>query len=204
VRVAWQDLQRPPAECVCRRQWIQDTRAHMQQMDKALQDVEQGFTTVAIPGNAELQHDVEAARQQEQLALAKQDVALDKIHAAASRVADLGLGMMQELRVRPLCTLPDDASCITVCCMHAPSSAWRLRALQHSMEYAECRSVQLLHERRIVCCHRAPFSRNSGACSTTLSWCAVTAPVTAHLSQRGVPFSQQQLLDLSGNIAATS
>lgn len=73
----------------------------MQQMEKALFDVGQGFTTVAIPGNAELQGEVDAARQQEQLHLAQQDVALDKIHAAASRVADLGLGMMHELRVRP-------------------------------------------------------------------------------------------------------
>jgi hypothetical protein len=73
----------------------------MQQMDKALSDVEQGFTAVAIPGNAELQGEVDAARQQEQLHLAQQDIALDKIHAAASRVADLGLGMMHELRVRP-------------------------------------------------------------------------------------------------------
>lgn len=81
-----------------RRQWIQDTRAQTQQMEKALLDVAQGFTTVAIPGNAELQGEVDSARQQEQLHLAQQDIALDKIHAAAARVADLGLGMMHELR----------------------------------------------------------------------------------------------------------
>ena len=91
----------------------------MQQMEKALVDVAQGFTTVAIPGNAELQGEVDAARQQEQLHLAQQDVALDKIHAAATRVADLGLGMMHELRVRTVtsqvhvnCELSDtEASC---------------------------------------------------------------------------------------------
>jgi hypothetical protein len=43
----------------------------MQQMEKALLDVEQGFTTVAIPGNAELHGEVDAARQQEQLHLAQ-------------------------------------------------------------------------------------------------------------------------------------
>ena len=98
---------------LCRRQWIQDTRAHMQQMEKSLLDVAQGFTTVAIPGNAELQGEVDAARQQEQLHLAQQDVALDKIHAAATRVADLGLGMMHELRVRtvaPPARLKDELS----------------------------------------------------------------------------------------------
>jgi hypothetical protein len=73
----------------------------MQQMEKALLDVEQGFTTVAIPANAELQGEVDAARQQEQLHLAQQDIALDKIYAAAARVADLNLGLQQELRVCP-------------------------------------------------------------------------------------------------------
>ena len=85
----------------------------MQQMEKSLLDVAQGFTTVAIPGNAELQGEVDAARQQEQLHLAQQDVALDKIHAAATRVADLGLGMMHELRVRtvaPPARLKDELS----------------------------------------------------------------------------------------------
>lgn len=72
-------------------------------MQQAIESVEQGFTAVAIPGNAELQGEVDESGQHQQLTLAQQDMALDKIQQAAARVADLGLGMMHELRVR--CTL---------------------------------------------------------------------------------------------------
>lgn len=68
-------------------------------MQQAIESVEQGFTAVAIPGNAELQGEVDEAGQHQQLTLAQQDMALDKIQQAAARVADLGLGMMHELRV---------------------------------------------------------------------------------------------------------
>eukprot|EP00892_Ulva_mutabilis_P004262 jgi/Ulvmu1/2207/UM013_0053.1 len=81
-----------------RRQWIQDTRAHTKQMQQSIESVEQGFTAVAIPGNAEMQGEVDEAGQHQQLTLAQQDMALDKIQQAAARVADLGLGMMHELR----------------------------------------------------------------------------------------------------------
>lgn len=84
----------------CRRQWIQDTRAHTKQMQSSIESVEQGFTAVAIPGNAELQGEVDESGHHQQLTLAQQDMALDKIQAAAARVADLGLGMMHELRVQ--------------------------------------------------------------------------------------------------------
>lgn len=69
-------------------------------MQSAIENVEQGFTAVAIPGNAELQGEVDESGNHQQLTLAQQDMALDKIQQAAARVADLGLGMMHELRVR--------------------------------------------------------------------------------------------------------
>jgi hypothetical protein len=61
---------------------------------------EQGFAAAVMPGNAELQHEIDSADARQQLALAQQDIALDKIDQAAGRVADLCVDMMHELNVR--------------------------------------------------------------------------------------------------------
>jgi hypothetical protein len=62
--------------------------------------VDQSFTAVAIPGNAELHSEVENSNQQQQAALSQQDAALDRIEEAAARVGRLGLAIGDELRVR--------------------------------------------------------------------------------------------------------
>jgi hypothetical protein len=85
-----------------RRQWIQDTQAHVNQIQSSLHNVFQSFTAVAVPGNVELHSEVASSNQQQQLALAHQDAALDRIEEAAARVGRLGLAIGDELRVRML------------------------------------------------------------------------------------------------------
>ena len=83
-----------------RRQWIQDTQAHVRQVLSALENIDQGFPAISIPGNADLHSDVGAAQEQQQLALEQQDVALDRIEKAAQRVGALGLEIHREIGVR--------------------------------------------------------------------------------------------------------
>jgi hypothetical protein len=86
--------------CARRRQWIQDTRAHVRQVASSLGDVDHGFPAVAVPGNAELASEVNIANEQQQLVLEAQDEALDRIEKAAQRVGQLGLEIHRELGVR--------------------------------------------------------------------------------------------------------
>lgn len=72
----------------------------MKQIETALENIDQSFTSVAIPGNAELQSEVEGSNQLQETALAQQDAALDRIEEAAARVGRLGLAIGDELRVR--------------------------------------------------------------------------------------------------------
>lgn len=81
-----------------RRQWIQDTRAHVEQIQRSVEHAEQGFTAVAIPGNAGMDEEVGVARQQEQVMLEQQNQYLDQIAEAAGRVGQMGLAMGNELR----------------------------------------------------------------------------------------------------------
>jgi hypothetical protein len=92
--------QHPTVNSLCRRQWIQDTQAHVRQVLSSLENVDNGFPAIAIPGNAELHSDVNIANEQQQLALEQQDNALDRIEAAAKRVGELGLEIHRELGVR--------------------------------------------------------------------------------------------------------
>ena len=84
---------------MCRRQWIQDTQAHVRQVTDSLENVDQGFPATAIPGNAELHTEVNIANEQQQMAVAQQDDALDRIEKAAQRVGQLGLEIHRELGV---------------------------------------------------------------------------------------------------------
>ena len=89
-------------EALCRRQWIQDTQAHVKQVLEALENVDSGFPAVATPGNAELHAEVNIANEQQQMAIEQQDQALERIEQAAQRVGQLGLEIHRELGVRYL------------------------------------------------------------------------------------------------------
>jgi hypothetical protein len=82
-----------------RRQWIQDSRAHVGQVLQSLEHADRGLPGLSAGVEPGLRSEVSIVQEQQVLALEQQDLALDRIEKAAQRVGHLGLEIHRELGV---------------------------------------------------------------------------------------------------------